>query len=588
MLGKSLKHKMKLSIIVEIVAVTLIMGLSIMFAASGIIRKKTVENALRLTDIISVETDSEIHKILNTVPTLLQSSEFYDILKGLNKSVPADANKNKSSYEITNLLRHSTFRNSNINGAAVYTLGGEKISYINGGRKSVDNGMDYCYKLIKDKKEKTGWYYKSSGEKTGSVFYACEILDPESYESLGIIILSIEPEMTENIFNKYLSDSCDIMLTYENGVIYSTSEKRIKTWESRIKPYIKSGVSRTVFNDCFGFSMVASKYIEETGWHIVLIYPYKKVYHDTFIMVFVISALAFLSGMIILFVGHRLNAEIVRPAYLLYDAMKNVDSDGIAGNVNYEEDDEYGFVIKQFNLMNSRIRDILDNNYKKQISIRNLEIKVLQSQISPHFLFNTLQSINWMAQMKKCGEVSRMVMDLSKIMEYVLRNSDEYAALCYEDEYICKYMDLIKLRYDGEILYSRHIDSDIENMLIPKFLIQPLVENCVYHAKQGKKVLNVSLRGYVSGDKIIISVYDDGKGIEPEKLAAIKEKINRAGESRSFRETKHIGLENVSGRIKMLCGEEYGINIESSVGEFTRVDIIMPAESERKCETDAI
>ena len=578
MFGKTLKSRMKFSILIEVAAVTLVMGITVSVLAARAVTEKTITNASQLTEIMSVELQNEAFRVTNVVPELLQNYEIYDLLEmASGETVPSY----KNTYEIKKLLRQSIFRNRYITGAAICFENGNKVQYINGGIKNVENAIEDCRKMTGGDSSDSGWQYIESDNKVKWMFYTCGIYNPVSYKKVGTVIFCVDTALPGKALYGHLSEDYDIMVASADGVIYSTSDKRTKIWNTRIKPYISSDMVRGSYNDNISLSMVTAKKVNRTDWDVLLIYSYGSIYRDAINIVIIVFLMACISGLIILFVGSRLNDEIVKPLYLLYGAMKDVDADGIAANVEYNEDNEYGFVIRQFNHMNKRIRNILDNNYKKQLSIKNLQMKVLQSQISPHFLFNTLQSIHWMAHFNKSEEVAQMILDLSKILEYALRNADDYAALCCEAEYIDKYMDLIKFRYDGEILFESHIEPEVENCLIPKLLIQPLVENCVNHAKKNKCVLTVRLRCYIDGGCLVIDVTDNGKGINPDKLSKLRDRLENTDNDY---DSEHIGLENISGRIKNLYGKSYGVYIDSKETEYTSVRIVMPVDKEKSVD----
>ena len=227
---------------------------------------------------------------------------------------------------------------------------------------------------------------------------------------------------------------------------------------------------------------------------------------------------------------------------------------------------------------------------------REAQIKALQAQINPHFLFNTLDSINWMAQMNGVKEISQMVTSLAYIMNASMGRENKLIPLREELNYIEHYMRILKFRFGEKVNLRVHFSKEILDFQMPRLLIQPLVENSIHHGIEKRKELKrgfVYLKGYFDQGTAVIEVVDNGIGLPEERV----EELNRRFEtlqvveppSRNQQERKSLGLENVCSRVKLYYGDEYGITVKSRQGYYTRVILKAPADGikEQKDEEDS-
>ena len=223
-------------------------------------------------------------------------------------------------------------------------------------------------------------------------------------------------------------------------------------------------------------------------------------------------------------------------------------------------------------------------NYREQITRKEAELKALQSQINPHFLFNTLESINWMARLNNVPEISDTVTDLSTLLEASIGRDDRLIPIEEEFMYIDKYISLLKRRFEDKITLKKEIDPQVLYIKIPRLLIQPLIENAVYHGVENSREKGViMLNARIQEDLLVLEVIDNGNGISKEDLIKLNKSLEMDNDTyfKSLREKKNksIGIDNVNRRIKLFYGEKYGIKIESSVNIFTKVTVSLPLQT---------
>ena len=314
---------------------------------------------------------------------------------------------------------------------------------------------------------------------------------------------------------------------------------------------------------------------EKTGWTVVGCMNVAELLKGSrqAQRVYVVCA----AGLIVLalILSRLLARNITYPIQRLRDSMKKVQT-GEFPTIDLEvsSENEIGSLTKSFNVMTHRIQELMAQNIHEQEQKRKSELKALQSQINPHFLYNTLDSIIWMAEGKKNEEVVLMTASLARFLRQSISNKDELVSIGQEAEYARSYLTIQKMRYKDKLEFQIDISPAIFGVKIIKLVLQPIIENAIYHGlkyKDSKGFLIV--RGYREGEKAVLEVEDNGVGMDEETLSHIfeKHKVNY--------HSNGVGVYNVQKRLKLYYGEEYGIVYKSRKNEGTRAVITIPVET---------
>ena len=264
------------------------------------------------------------------------------------------------------------------------------------------------------------------------------------------------------------------------------------------------------------------------------------------------------------------------PIQRLRDSMARVQEGDFNGaDVEIDSDNEIGSLTRSFNVMTHRIQDLMEQNVKDQEAKRKSELKALQSQINPHFLYNTLDSIIWMAEGKKYEEVVLMTASLARLLRQSISNEDEVVPISREVEYAKGYLTIQKMRYKDKLEFQIDVEPSILNIPLIKLVLQPIIENAIYHGlkyKESKGLLLV--KGFMKDGNAVLKVIDDGVGMDEETLAHIydRHKVNY--------HSNGVGVYNVQKRLKLYYGENYGITYESEQGVGTTATITIPGIQE--------
>lgn len=269
-----------------------------------------------------------------------------------------------------------------------------------------------------------------------------------------------------------------------------------------------------------------------------------------------------------------ITADILRPIKVLYDATQNVSKGDLNARANVHSNDEIEILANGFNSMAANMQSLVQKIKEDEQKMRRLDLRLLQEQINPHFLYNTLDTIVWLIECNKTEEAVNMVVTLSNFFRLVLSKGKEIISLREEEQHIRSYLDIQEVRYRDILEYDIQIDQDLYDYQILKLSLQPLVENALYHGIKYKRARGyIHISGEKTGETLRLTVSDDGAGMDENDLEQLRKEIERP-----CRETeKGFGLANVNERIRMYFGADYGMKVDSEKGKGTVVEITIPA-----------
>ena len=320
----------------------------------------------------------------------------------------------------------------------------------------------------------------------------------------------------------------------------------------------------------------ALSHSETTGWTIVGCMNMSELLKNSrkARSIYVLVALGLIA--VALVISSEIARNITFPIQKLRDSMKRVQKgDFSAAEIEVYSDNEIGSLTRSFNVMTHKIQDLMAQNIQEQEQKRKIELKALQSQINPHFLYNTLDSIIWMAEGKKNEEVVLMTASLARLLRQSISIENELVTIGQEVEYVRSYLTIQKMRYKDKLEFEINVDPRITHAQIIRLVLQPIVENAIYHGlkyKESKGMLKV--HGYELGERIIIDITDDGVGMDEETLKHIydKHKVNY--------HSNGVGVYNVQQRPVLYYGKEYGIIYHSEKGKGTTATVVIPKKQE--------
>ncbi|MEK8130047.1 sensor histidine kinase [Paenibacillus filicis] len=277
---------------------------------------------------------------------------------------------------------------------------------------------------------------------------------------------------------------------------------------------------------------------------------------------------------------------MTRPIVRLTKSMRAVEFKNFDVGVSQVRSDEIGTLERRFNSMLYTIKELIQTEYKTKIEKRTAQLKAMQAQINPHFLYNALQAIGGIALERKVPEIYEHVRAISDLFRYTIRMKSDLVTVADEMDHVSNYLQIQKLRFHDMLSIHMDVDEECRSCQIPKFSLQPIVENCFIHGLEGKMGLwSITIRAQMILDEVEISIEDNGIGVAEERLEQIRKRLTHEWEDQELGES--MGMSNINSRIKLIYGAEYGLYVTSSQGEGTTVKLIIPSWTEHREEIEA-
>ena len=272
---------------------------------------------------------------------------------------------------------------------------------------------------------------------------------------------------------------------------------------------------------------------------------------------------------------------IIQPISQLNQATEKIAQGDFKARAQADSDDEVAELAASFNKMAGSMQSLIDKVKEDERKMRKADLRLLQEQIQPHFLYNTLDTIVWLIESNEPDEAVTMVVTLSDFFREILSKGKEFISIKEEEKHISSYLQIQEMRYRDILEYDIQLDQVIYKYQILKLTLQPVVENALYHGIKYKRAKGcIHIHGEKEGDIIRLTVRDDGVGMDEEELEQLCQQIEKPCQETE----KGFGLANVNERIHMYFGPEYGMKIQSQKGKGTTVEIVIPAILEAPAE----
>lgn len=274
--------------------------------------------------------------------------------------------------------------------------------------------------------------------------------------------------------------------------------------------------------------------------------------------------------MLIRYLADKMSHENTRSIDKLLNAVYDLQDGNLDSYVHISTGDEFEILANQYNKMLDSLNELIAKN-KELSDIRRIkEIKQLQAQFNPHFIFNILESLRY-AIVTDQNQAQEIIMTLSRLLRYSIKNEEQDVLFKDDLAYIEDYLILHKIRFKDRLNYTINVSEEVKKAPVPKLLPQAIIENSIKYGYNKKDYLNIDIRGYIVGENLVLELKDDGSGMSEEQLDKVRKLLEKSPNM-----TEHIGLYNVHRRLVLLYGNDYGLKIESDYGRGTRVIINIP------------
>ena len=551
---------------VRISLTSLLFSLSIILLLSGSIYHFTsdmlIKNDVVRTRTMVNQTGEYISSYLKKLGDFSNIiAEHKDIKSALAKSSP------EALESISSLIHLAKEVDENIRAMAVISKNGFAIT----------GDSDMSITLSEDMMDEE-WYKKALASnrmpmlsKTGHSAFASDKgawtisvyreITGQNNEHLGVVLIDISYNFIEDyIKNLDLGKSGYVYIMSEAGdIIYHPNEDIFN--DTKKSEELKSLMD----GDITDGKVVYEGIIDNSSWKLFGVASsdnLKILQKNLTKNILILSCILIILS---LFIGIIASKILSEPITRLKIAM--IDMDKKWAHIKISTDiTEVSELENEYNRLIDRIKALTENIAKEEKARRVFELKMLQSQINPHFLYNTLDTILWLSELNENEAVIKVTSALGKLLRFSLSTDLDFVSIKDEIEHVKNYLEIQKIRYEDMLVYEIDSIDNLKDAFIPKLIIQPIVENAIYHGLRpnGGGKINISFESL--DNDIIIIVSDNGKGFDTEKLkedSPSDNKIYLGG----------IGIKNVDHRIKLLCGDNYGISIKSAPGMGTKVII---------------
>lgn len=274
-----------------------------------------------------------------------------------------------------------------------------------------------------------------------------------------------------------------------------------------------------------------------------------------------------------IWLAYYLSKTVTKPLYKLIYLMKEVEKGNLEVRFDPKYNDDIGIFGKRFNRMLEKLKVSIQENYEKQVRMKDSELKALRAQINPHFLYNTLETVNWLARLEGVNDISKIVVSLSEIMKYSVRKGEDFVTIEQDVKQLKNYLTIQEFRYRDKFDVHLQVDDSVLNQKIPALLLQPIVENAIVHGlenKISKGIIQIAITK--EQENIHIVVQDNGIGMDEETLSLVNREIKEGIEFDDL----GIGIENVRKRLYLSYGNQFKWSLTSEVEVGTKVDIFIP------------
>lgn len=317
--------------------------------------------------------------------------------------------------------------------------------------------------------------------------------------------------------------------------------------------------------------------IKQPGWFMVTVLPSGPLItqSNTIMIQYILMYLGFL--IFALFLAHSMSHSITNRISSVIHQMSKVRKGTLSPMSSPQYHDEIGDLIDTYNYMTRKMDQLMTEQAKAAEELRIAEFHTLQAQINPHFLYNTMDMINWLAQQGRTDEVSLAVQKLSRFYKLTLSRKQSISTIASETEHVSIYLQIQNMRYHNSISFVCDIPDELMEYQIPKLTLQPIIENSVLHGilETPSKTGTIVLTGWLEDSDIVLLISDDGVGIPPEKLQTLL--LENSYGITSASSGTNIAVYNTHRRLQILYGNEYGLNYSSEFGKGTDVELRIPA-----------
>ena len=539
---------------------------------SEALREKLSTSISQTLSMINLNMVSEIEKYQYLCGSICVSQEIKD---GLLKKDMSDMEKNKALTEIQSMIRSKIIYPAQAKNITVYDTEGD-IFYDLGYDGFYQDDVDRILNRLQKESEDV-WAYVHTYRDRDILVLGRRIYERYNQSRvIGYTLISIDEKIfSETVLEPVgLADSSNIMYMNTDGTVLSSWDRTINMGQKTDKELLQNIQTRlTKKTDSFSIhkngqeQLVTYIYNKNLNQLFVYTMPYHYINSEVHTLLKRILIVAVFLVLLCIGIVSAVYLGIISPIRSMLDFCRKLSAGNLSIRIRDDHSDELSDLSGSMNHMADTIENLISRQKEQEKKKRELELQMLQYQLNPHFLFNTLNSLRFVAAMHKDQIVSDGIQALSSLLQNTLTNKNEYITIREELENLENYFSILRIRYAGSFEYSFHTeDEELLSCLVPKLILQPLAENSVMHGSSDDgSVMEILITCWEENECVIIELMDNGKGFEVTPAALEPHK-----------DRKKIGVSNVNDRIQLNFGREYGLKIDSHPGMGTTCTLTLP------------
>lgn len=411
----------------------------------------------------------------------------------------------------------------------------------------------------------------------GVVSFNRTIRDLNTLDTIGYLTVVMDKNYIREKINTLRSNpNRFLIVTDEKGnVIVHNMEKPDKLDDILGSIKDSSHGSRLQNVDTIGLSLITTETSDYSGWKTISVISLGELAKEPKVIAKWIITIGLLGMVIGISISLFSSAKLVKPIKDLTYLASQVENENFDVRMSTTRRDELGRLAKSFNKMVDKVDCLIKEVYQEELKLKDAELKALQAQINPHFLYNTLDCINWLAEFGRIDDIRNVTLSLASLMKISANNGKKTISIRDELDYIKAYLLIYKTSLEEKLTYYLDIDETILDYYIPKLILQPLVENAIIHGlKQKLSPGNLHIKGFRQGNALVFQVFDDGIGMTQEEIEAYVYGLVQPDEAYGLgKQGTQSGLRNVIERIRLIYGSEFGLNVESQLGVGTMMEL---------------
>lgn len=566
------------------------------YAFRQIVTKQAKASTMKEVDLLNNSMELLIRNSNDTIVKISLDNRVLDILSIASKSEDLRMSILQLQVSLSKVVNEAIGISHNIIGCDFVTATGQVVHTSSFQNKQVEElvkELDGKYKNSSKNNQELQWISSVSmtnlaGERQALFIVRKPIYHLYTTQYLGDVIMYVDEDAFSNLYSGDFSSTENhfYMMNDQGEIISAREDQKIGTTLRNILHMDNDTwiTLRKEGEEVFNVNKrepyyVAIREISGSTWYLATAVSMHSLLHGFSQFIHFLLYFGIIYIVLAFFIAKYMSDNISKPIKDLKDVMKGIKS----GKRNLRAKE---MVSGEMYLLNTTFNNLMDENdhlisaiYKKQEAIRRYEFLLMQAQIKPHFLYNTLGTIHSLIQLEMKNEAINATQSLATFYRLSLSQGKDFISAIEEVNMVEHYLSIQRYRYINNLDYNIAIQEEIEGIKVPKLTLQPIVENAIYHGikpKCGKGLIYI--RGYRQEECVIFDVVDTGIGIEAKTLEEFQNKLRENQEENSF------GLRSIQQRIKLLYGIDYGITLTSCEGHYTKVSVKLPYKVTRKGE----